>query len=107
IVEASQRYERAAYLARKQRDTFVDRRATVERRDTERHEISRLDQLRQDVIAVVRRVGREIGDATVVVAEAHEASVFHALALGRARGKDHSLRDLRIAVEGALVVGRR
>ena len=90
-----------ADLAREQRHALVLRGAAVERRDREGDEVVGLDQLRQDLEAVVRGVGRVVRDAAVVVDEADEARVLHAVGLVRARGKDDPLGQRRVGGEAS------
>ena len=84
---------------REQGHALVACRFAVERGDAEGAEVGRLDELRQDLEAVEGGVDRVVEDRAVVVAEAHETSVFHALALGRAGREDDPLGDLRLSRE--------
>ncbi len=67
-------------------------------------EVLRLDELRQDVVAVVGGVGRVVGHRAVVIDEADKTGVLDAVGLvGRDR-KDDALADGELFGETQLVV---
>ena len=86
----------AVDFAREQRHAFVLHGGAVERDELEMNEVRRLQQLRQDDLAVVSGVGRVVGEAAVVVLEADEARVLDAVALAGRGRKEDALGDLAV-----------
>ena len=68
VVVAPERYVAAVDLAREQRHALVVRGAPGHRRHPERDEVGGLEQLRQDLVAVVRGVRGVVGDVSLTVA---------------------------------------
>ena len=80
-------------FAREQRHALVLHGGAVERVEFEMDKVRRLQQLRQGDLAVVRGVGRVVGEAAVVVLEADEARVLDAVALAGRGRKEDALRN--------------
>ncbi len=66
---------------REERHAFVLHGAAIERDGAEAQEIAGLEQLREDRAAIVGGVSGVVDDAAVVLDEADEARVLHAVAL--------------------------
>ena len=105
-VGAGQRDVLAVDLAREQRHPLVLRAGPGQRRDLEGGEVVALDELRQDLEAVVGGVRGVVAARPVVLGQAHEPGVLHAPALVRPLGPQHALAEASRRVEGEQVVGR-
>ena len=70
-----------ADAAREQRHAFVLHGTAVEGDGAEVQEVRGFQELRQDGAAVVGGVSRVVNDAAIVLDEADETGVFHAVAL--------------------------
>ncbi len=92
-------------LPGKERHAFVLHGSTVEGEYPEVLEILGLDELRQDGMSVVGRVGGVVQHRPVVLREAHEAGVFDAVALVGRDGEDDALAHGEVGREVHLVVG--
>ena len=94
----------AVDLAREQRHAFVLHGRAVQRDELEVQKVRRLDELRQDHLAVVGGVGGVVGLRAVLVLEADEAGVLDAVALRGRDGKQHALGQARVGRELHFVI---
>ncbi len=92
-------------LPGEQRHALVLGRRPVEGGDAESEEVTGLDELRKDGVAVPRRVRGVVDDGTVVVDEPDETGILHPPAVRRACRGDDPFGDGNL-VEHQLVVGR-
>ena len=85
----------AGDAAREQRHALVAHGVAAHRQEAEAPEILGAQQLRRDLLPRIGRVGGVVGDAAVVLDEAHEADVLDPVALPQRDREDHPLGERR------------
>ena len=91
---------------RKQRESLISGRGADDRRRGEGDEVGGLQKLLSAGDTVEGRVGRVVDAGAVLVDEAHEAGVFHALGLGGGGGPQHAFGDVAVGGELGGVAAR-